>query len=874
MKREKSTMKTTKYGFLIGALAALALLFGACGNIFDQGDQALENGPAKVRINLVGAEAPPELARFAASATLPSWSEGVTYKYFFGLAGEDPDDGTTAGTDGTFTLAAGNYTVTVKGFVSTTQVLEGSADFTVPAQTDVTVQLEPFGGNTNTTGKLNIAITFPPTASAAVTLTKWADGSDVSLSSATAAAGSGAWSISLASQAQGSYLLKVSITDSGNVAGAVEVIYVYPDLTTRYSKNFNSTDLGTATEIPSVDISIKPPRQGITPPTTSDVTVTGPGPFTVSAVAWKDGSSPQTSAFAGKKEYTVEITLAPNPGFKFSATSTGTINTMPAAADFSGDPNLTLSLIFDEIGEVSTVAVKTQPTKLTYQFGEKLDLTGTVLTLTLAYTDSTLNPNEPIDITFSADGFKDSNDDVWTVTSDPAHNGSALTIDDNDAKPIAFTAYTKSVNSNNLTVGPNTGNLTVEFTTPSDGTVIYNGADQKPGVGKFTVKFDTVDLTGKFTLSYKDSDGTDVTDLIDAGIYTVTATGNVPEYSGTGSVNFTITPKAITAAMITLEAGPYTYTGSQLTPVISSVLDSGDPVGAYTSSYGANIDAGTDAGSVTVTMAAGENYSGSATTPFDIAKAAFPVVGGITVSGNSATYDGSAKSATITAVGDGTVTITYDPAIPTNVGTYDIKVAVKDGTNYEDFDEDTVGTLVISRADLKASDFVAISAINYDGQPHAVTTIPNLASGKTGKGDVIAGSIRYNGGTIVPVNAGTYSITADFDVGDNYNFGTNIAVGTLTINKITPVAVTHFDIAGGDDDAVGNVVPPVVVTTKPPFDGAGTITVVYTNGDTVVTSGVPTLPGEYAVTFNVAGGVNFTARTGLDTGKTYTVPTP
>ena len=65
--------------------------------------------------------------------------------------------------------------------------------------------------------------------------------------------------------------------------------------------------------------------------------------------------------------------------------------------------------------------------------------------------------------------------------------------------------------------------------------------------------------------------------------------------------------------------------------------------------------------------------------------------------------------------------------------------------------------------------------IPYDGLPHPITVTAN----KSGLGAV---TVRYNGGTDVPVNAGTYAVTADIAEGAAYDAEV-VSLGSYTISR-------------------------------------------------------------------------------------------
>ena len=94
-------------------------------------------------------------------------------------------------------------------------------------------------------------------------------------------------------------------------------------------------------------------------------------------------------------------------------------------------------------------------------------------------------------------------------------------------------------------------------------------------------------------------------------------------------------------------------------------------------------------------------------------------------------------------------------------------------------------TYRIDKAEPKASDlsYTPPSAA-YDGSEHpaAVTAGP----GVTGLGSI---TVKYNGGPDLPVDAGSWAVTADIAEGANYRAVSGLDLGSFTIGKASPPAV-------------------------------------------------------------------------------------
>ena len=198
---------------------------------------------------------------------------------------------------------------------------------------------------------------------------------------------------------------------------------------------------------------------------------------------------------------------------------------------------------------------------------------------------------------------------------------------------------------------------------------------------------------------------------------TITGKGN---YTGTASRTFTISPKDIKGAVITLQADSLGYTGLMQEVQITSVtlnqvpLTTNDYYIVNNSNKQINADA-----SITLTIAGKGNYTGTAYTIWKITKAS-PVLGDFDVSPNLSTpltYDGTPKTVTAQpkngVIGMGAVTVCYEGSngttyarsetAPTNAGTYKVILSVAEGKNYTEA-EIEAGTLTIEKADLTVED--------------------------------------------------------------------------------------------------------------------------------------------------------------------------
>jgi uncharacterized protein YjdB len=241
-----------------------------------------------------------------------------------------------------------------------------------------------------------------------------------------------------------------------------------------------------------------------------------------------------------------------------------------------------------------------------------------------------------------------------------------------------------------------------------------------------------------------------------AGTYPVTATVSNPNYTGSTSRSFVISPAAVA---VTLGNMAQTYTGSALTPTVTTV-----PAGVTITLTGAP---DTNAGTYPVTATVSNpNYTGSASGSFVINPAAVAV----TLGSMTQTYTGSALMPTVTTVPSG-VTTTLTGAPDTNAGTYAVTATV----NNPNYTGSASGSFVINPAALTVA--LGNLAQTYTGSPltPTVTTVPaGVSTTLTGAPDT---------------NAGTYPVTATAS-DPNY---TGSASGSFVINPavtLTSIAVT------------------------------------------------------------------------------------
>ncbi|MCD8199433.1 MAG: hypothetical protein LUD25_00475, partial [Coriobacteriaceae bacterium] len=108
----------------------------------------------------------------------------------------------------------------------------------------------------------------------------------------------------------------------------------------------------------------------------------------------------------------------------------------------------------------------------------------------------------------------------------------------------------------------------------------------------------------------------DPTEVKDAGTYTVAITGIYVYAGSTATATFEIKQAAITEDMFTVDTSDQTYTGSAITPSVTSTLQASD----YTVAYSNN----TEVGQATITITGQGNCTGTLTYHFNIVQGATP----------------------------------------------------------------------------------------------------------------------------------------------------------------------------------------------------------------------------------------------------------
>ncbi len=364
-----------------------------------------------------------------------------------------------------------------------------------------------------------------------------------------------------------------------------------------------------------------------------------------------------------------------------------------------------------------------------------------------------------------------------------------------------------------------------------------------------------------YTLTISAETGTELPKT--AEFYYVVSTGTATNQD---TVSITINQDdGIEITGVTLVDGTYTYDGvTQHKPAIDSVSVPSGVVNTptpddYNIEYGDNINAGTNAGSVTVIAKEGSSFKGRATAYFDIGQ--MTVTPSIEVTGTY-TYDGSKKEATFNVsteegknlVKDTDFTVTYGENINAGEGENggSVTITSKSGSNYK-FENPVTAYFTISPASISDAEVTFADTYTFDGSLQTGTATVKLGDKTLTLTDDY--TISGNEGT----NAGDYPVTVTGT--GNY---TGEATGTFTINKLSlenaTVEVTTTDLVYNGADQTAEV--SVTIT-------AGSATLTPSDTDYTISDNKQANAGDY--TLSITATESSTNYTGSKTGVPWSI---
>ncbi|MCI2069023.1 MAG: MBG domain-containing protein [Bacilli bacterium] len=609
---------------------------------------------------------------------------------------------------------------------------------------------------------------------------------------------------------------------------------------------------------------------------TAKITITK-GTYDMSGVSFDDA----TYTYDGT-EKTLVITGTLPSGVTVSYTSNKMINagTLTVTASFEGDSSnynaidsmtavLTINkksidgisltgatYVYD--GTAKSVFISgTLPTgvNVTYTNNGKSDAGS--YTVTACFSDTTGNYSVPNDIsivmniskaTYDMSGVTfdnvsyvyDGNEKAITVAG-TLPDGVTVSYTANKLTNVGFVEVTASftVDANHNAISEMKATLTITKASVTGisftgNTVTYDGNSHSLAIGGA--------LPAGVTVSYTNNGKTN------AGVYTVTArfadsTGNykVPDDM---TAKLTISKKSYDMTGVSFDDATYTYDGTEKTIAITGTLPSGVTV-SYTNNRL------TDAGSVEATatfVGDSANYEAipSIKATLTIGK---KTVTGISLSGSTFTYDGTAKSISITGSLPSGVTVTYTNNGKTNAGTYSVTAHFADSTGNYTVPDEMTASLVISKAtyDMTGVSFDSVSYI-YDGTEKTLVITGTLPDGV---------AVSYTSNKLT--NAGSLSVTAAF-TGDSANYN---AIDSITaVLAITKKNVTGISFSGQTFGYDGTSKSISITGTLP-----SGVTVSYANngqknvGEYTVTASFADSTGNYIVPSDMTAKITITKGT-------------
>lgn len=302
-------------------------------------------------------------------------------------------------------------------------------------------------------------------------------------------------------------------------------------------------------------------------------------------VSWSPALTNGT--FAASTTYTATVTVSADEYYSFASGASVTLDGFTFEQD--GD-NYVATKTYDATldKEITEIEITTQPSVTTYTHGESFNTTGMVVKAT--YDDGTVDTN-------------------YTGYTVEYVSGSSL-VKGNTS--VTISAGGKSATVSDLKVNGLTATTSLfTFDAPS---LTYSGSNQISAITDASTVSETEETRGAVTYTVKLGDTT-VKEAINCGTYDVYASlagGSV--YDAMDSIKIgsvTIAKQSIAADDFTIDTSDQEYTGSTITPTVSSTtLGSGD----YIVEYGTNTDAGTG----TITITGQGNYEGTVVETFTI----------------------------------------------------------------------------------------------------------------------------------------------------------------------------------------------------------------------------------------------------------------
>ena len=253
---------------------------------------------------------------------------------------------------------------------------------------------------------------------------------------------------------------------------------------------------------------------------------------------------------------------------------------------------------------------------------------------------------------------------------------------------------------------------------------------------------------------------------------------------------------------------------------------------------------------LTASQAGDANYSLATAVPVTLT--VNPAAATVTLGSLSATYSGTAKSATATTSPAALpVVFTYDGSstAPTNAGTY----AVVGTINHANYTGSASGSLVIAKAD-QTIVFSTLAAKTFGTAPFTVSA--TASSGLPVSFASATSSVAtVSGNTVTLVGVGTTDITASQAGNTNYNAATPVIQPQVVNQLAQTITWAGTELAG---KTVGNPAIPLVATASSGLTvsfASSNPTVATISGSTLTIVG----PGTADITASQAGNANVVA---------------
>lgn len=449
----------------------------------------------------------------------------------------------------------------------------------------------------------------------------------------------------------------------------------------------------------------------------------------------------------------------------------------------------------------------------------KKPLTADMVTLdaeTFTYTGGTLKP-----VVTVSDGEGDAN--IIKTTDYTVKNDGGTEVGEYAVTVTATTAgnYSGTVTRKFSIVTKGTATFDIALGTTS---VVYDGKAKTPGV---TVTDGGVLLTeNDYAVAYADN--------VNVGTATVTVTGK-GNYAGTKTATFEITPKPLTAEMVTLSATSFVYNAEIQKPDVT--VKDGTTLTA--SDYVVTNNGGTHVGTFHVVVDGKGNYAGQVDKTFTITQLSIADAVVTLNELQSYTYDGKAKKPSVREVIAGGVmvpttgyTVSYGENV--NVGTATVTV-----TGQGDFKDAKTVTFDIVQKTVEEQ-MVTLSNYEYTYTGTLLKPEVTVRDGETTLTLNTDYTVKNDGGTAV----GTYEVTVTgqgnykgtasrkfviktkeagvFDVtlsDESMTFTGSELQPTVTVKdgETTLTAGTHYTVAYQNNVNVGTAT--VVVTGQGQYEG-------------------------------------------------------